>query len=57
MTAASSGSTDDLAATSTAARRLRNVLEPIASNVYFSPDVNDAFEELGFGPGVGAEAA
>ena len=55
MTAASSGSTDDLAATSAAARRLRNVLEPIASNVYFSPDVNDAFEELGFGPGVGAE--
>jgi Helix-turn-helix family len=38
-----------------AARRLRNVLEPIASNVYFSPDVNDAFEALGFGPGVGAD--
>ena len=30
------------------------MLEPIASNVYFSPDVNDAFEALGFGPGVGA---
>jgi Helix-turn-helix family len=39
---------------SESARRLRNVLEPIASNVYFSPDVNDAFEALGFGPGVGA---
>jgi hypothetical protein len=39
---------------SAAARRLRNVLEPIASNVYFSPDVNDAFEALGFGPGVSA---
>lgn len=38
-----------------AARRLRNVLEPLASNVYFSPDVNDEFEVLGFGPGVGAE--
>ncbi len=37
-----------------AARLLRNVLEPIASNVYFSPDVNDAFEALGFGPGVSA---
>ena len=41
-------------ATSASARRLRNVLEPIASNVYFSPDVNDAFEALGFGPGVSA---
>jgi hypothetical protein len=39
---------------SAAARRLRNVLEPIASNVYFSPDVNDAFDALGFGPGVSA---
>ena len=46
---------DDRAAVSAAARRLRNVLEPIASNVYFSPDVNDAFEALGFGPGVGAD--
>jgi hypothetical protein len=46
---------DDSAVLSAAARRLRNVLEPIASNVYFSPDVNDAFEELGFGPGVAAE--
>src|SRR5262249_9239303 len=35
-------------------RRLRTVPEPIASNVYFSPDVNDAFEALGFGPGVSA---
>jgi hypothetical protein len=43
--------TDQLSAS---ARRLRNVLEPIASNVYFSPDVNDAFEKLGFGRGVGA---
>jgi hypothetical protein len=49
------GPPDDLAELSAAARRLRNVLEPIASNVYFSPDVNDAFEELGFGPGVSAE--
>jgi hypothetical protein len=39
---------------SASARRLRNVLEPIASNVYFSPDVNLAFEALGFGPGVSA---
>ncbi|MEO5723052.1 MAG: hypothetical protein ABIQ39_01785 [Ilumatobacteraceae bacterium] len=39
---------------SEAARLLRNVLEPIASNVYFSPDVNAAFETLGFGPGVSA---
>ena len=46
---------DDRVAVSVAARRLRNVLEPIASNVYFSPDVNDAFEALGFGPGVSAD--
>jgi hypothetical protein len=45
----------NVAALSTAARRLRNVLEPLASNVYFSPDVNDEFEALGFGPGVEAE--
>jgi hypothetical protein len=36
------------------AQLLRNVLEPISSNVYFSPEVNDAFDELGFGPGVSA---
>jgi hypothetical protein len=46
---------DDVALISASARRLRNVLEPIASNVYFSPDVNDAFEALGFGPGVSAD--
>lgn len=34
---------------------MRSVLEPLASNVYFSPEVNDEFEALGFGPGVGAE--
>ncbi len=45
----------ELEALSGAARRLRNVLEPIASNVYFSADVNDEFEALGFGPGVEAE--
>lgn len=56
MTAVPSPSTgDDRAAETATARRLRNVLEPIASNVYFSPDVNDAFEALGFGPGVSAE--
>ena len=37
------------------ARRLRNVLEPVASNVYFAPEVHAAFQELGFGPGIGGE--
>lgn len=41
-------------ATNASAQLLRNVLEPIASNVYFSTDVNDAFDALGFGPGVSA---
>jgi hypothetical protein len=49
------GPTDGSVEVSAAARRLRNVLEPIASNVYFSPDVNDEFETLGFGPGASAE--
>ena len=35
------------------ARNLRNVLEPLASNVYFAPEVHAAFEALGFGPGIG----
>jgi hypothetical protein len=43
---------DTLSAT---ARRLRDCLEPIASNVYFSPEVNAAFEALGFGPGISEE--
>lgn len=43
-----------MTASNAAAQLLRNVLEPIASNVYFSPDVNDAFEAIGFGPGVSA---
>ena len=34
------------------ARRLRNALEPLASNVYFAPEVHAAFEAIGFGPGV-----
>ena len=34
------------------ARRLRNALEPMASNVYFAPEVHAAFEALGYGPGV-----
>lgn len=37
------------------ARRLRNALEPLASNVYFAPDVHAEFEDLGFGPGVGGD--
>ncbi len=41
-------------ATNASAQLLRNVLEPIASNVYFSPDVNNAFDALGFGAGVTA---
>ncbi len=43
-----------VSASTDAAQLFRNVLEPIASNVYFSPEVNDAFETLGFGPGVSA---
>ena len=34
------------------ARRLRNALEPMASNVYFAPEVHAEFEALGFGPGI-----
>ena len=37
------------------ARRLRNALEPLASNVYFAPEVHAEFEALGYGPGVGGE--
>jgi hypothetical protein len=37
------------------ARRLRDNLEPISSNVYFAPEVHAEFEELGFGPGIGDE--
>jgi hypothetical protein len=33
------------------ARRLRDHLEPLASNVYFAPEVHAAFQEIGFGPG------
>lgn len=40
-------------ALSTAARRLHRAVEPIAANAYFSPEVNAAFAELGFGPGGG----
>src|SRR4029079_16735131 len=37
------------------ARRLRNTLEPLASNVYFAPEVHAEFEALGFGPPTGGE--
>jgi hypothetical protein len=33
------------------ARRLRDLMEPLAANVYFAPEVHAAFQELGFGPG------
>jgi hypothetical protein len=36
-------------------RHLRNALEPLASNVYFAPEVHAAFEAIGFGPGVTAD--
>jgi len=39
------------------ARRLRNALEPMASNVYFAPEVHAEFEALGFGPGVSEEGS
>ncbi len=34
-----------------AARRVWDVLEPIAANVYFAPEVHGALEALGFGGG------
>ena len=34
-----------------AARRVWDVLEPIAANVYFAPEVHQALEKLGFGGG------
>lgn len=37
-----------------AAQRLR-VLEPVASCVYFAPEVHAAFQAIGFGPGIGDE--
>ncbi len=36
------------------AQRLR-VLEPVASCVYFAPEVHAAFEAIGFGPGIGEQ--
>ncbi|MFV0258681.1 MAG: SCO6745 family protein [Acidimicrobiales bacterium] len=36
-----------------AARRLRDVVEPLAASVYFAPEVHDAFDALGFGPSAG----
>src|SRR4051812_15410215 len=33
------------------ARRPRDALKPLASNVYFAPEVHAAFQEIGFGPG------
>lgn len=35
----------------TTARRLRDLIEPLAGNVYFAPEVHAAFEGIGFGPG------
>jgi len=46
--------TDATAANSERAQRLR-VLEPVASCVYFAPEVHAAFEAIGFGPGIGEE--
>ena len=37
--------------------RLRDNLEPLASNVYFASEVHDAFVEIGFGPGVSDETS
>jgi hypothetical protein len=34
-----------------AARRLRDLMEPLAANVYFAPQAHAAFEAIGFGPG------
>ena len=45
---------DASAANSERAQRLR-VLEPVASCVYFAPEVHAAFEAIGFGPGIGEE--
>ena len=39
--------TDD-ARTITIARQLRDLVEPLAANVYFAPEVHSAFAELGF---------
>jgi hypothetical protein len=41
---------DDARLRSTA-RRLRDLMEPLAANVYFAPEVHEAMEGLGFGPG------
>lgn len=47
--------TDDASSTDRdRAQRLR-VLEPVASCVYFAPEVHDAFQAIGFGPGIGED--
>ena len=38
----------------TAARELWSLIEPIAANVYFAPEVHAAFEDLGFDGSRGA---
>lgn len=38
---------------STAARRLRDAVEPVAAAVYFSPEAHEAYRALGFGPSSG----
>jgi hypothetical protein len=40
-------------ALSTPARTLASVLEPVAGQVYFSPECHAAYEKLGFGPSPG----
>jgi len=34
------------------ARRLRDLVEPLAASVYFAPEVHSRYEKLGFGPGL-----
>ncbi|MFP5326099.1 MAG: SCO6745 family protein [Acidimicrobiia bacterium] len=38
------------------ARRVRDLIEPLAASVYFAPEVHRAFEALGFGPGTVARS-
>jgi hypothetical protein len=36
------------------ARRLRDLVEPLAASVYFAPECHERFEQLGFGPSPGS---
>jgi hypothetical protein len=49
--------TTDITSVSAAARALASALEPVAGQVYFSPECHEGYAALGFGPSPGKAAA